>query len=701
MKTRKIRVLIVACIMFCLISALAISTNAEKLEIRDGTTSIENRAFYNRTDITSIVIPDSVTSIGDEAFNYCASLSDIVIGSGVTNIGKGALSNCPFLTNIKIADDNKYYSIDSHGVLFNKDKTVLIKYPNGSSATEYTIPDGVTSIGEGAFEGCYLVNITIPDSVTSIGEGAFGACKSLQSITIPDSVTSIGKRAFDECISLTDVTIGNSVTSIGEETFAMCDSLTNIKISEDNKYYSLDSHGVLFNKDKTVLVQYPIGNGATEYTIPNGVTSIGEGAFEGCYLVNITIPDSVTSIGKGAFGHCGVLSDIVIGSSVTSIGDGAFSICPNLTIKLADDNKYYSIDSHGVLFNKDKTVLVQYPIGNGATEYTIPNGVTSIGDEAFSYCASLSNITIPNSVTSIGSKAFSYCVSLSDIVIGNGVTSIGEGAFHCCYCITSIVIPDGVTTISDYTFSGCETLTSVTIPNSVTSIGEGAFSGCSLANITIPDSVTSIESKAFYNCYLGSIVIPGSVTSIGNEVFDDMYGHNALNAITVCGFSGTTAESYAKANDFPFVDISIAIPTSAKVLINGKEVSFTAYNIGGNNYFKLRDVAMAINGTEKNFDVVWNKELNSIELIPNQAYTAVGGELVVDSLAAPTKPVVTNSTVYIYGFPEGITPFNTAFNIKNNNFFKLRDIGMAFDFGIGWDNATKTITIDTSASYTE
>ena len=316
-----------------------------------------------------------------------------------------------------------------------------------TSIKKVIIQNGVTYIGDCAFEGCSsLTEITLPEGVTSIGEYAFSGCSSLSEIILLKGVTSIGEYAFSSCISLSEIILPEGVTSIGEYAFYNCSSLTKI-------------------------------------TLPESVTSIDSCAFYGCIsLSEITIPEGVTSIGSSAFSYCSSLSEITILKGVTSIGNSAFEGCSSLT------------------------------------EITLPEGVTSIGGSAFYGCSSLTKITLPESVTSIGSGAFSGCSSLTEINIPDGVTSIGNYTFNRCSTLTEITIPEGVTSIGKYAFAICSSLTEITIPDSVTSIGSSAFNGCSsLTEITIPNP----------NC----------------EIYDEMYtiGYGT----TIYGYTGSTAEAYA------------------------------------------------------------------------------------------------------------------------------------------------------------
>ena len=609
------------------------------IEIQNGVTNIGKCAFVNCSGFTNITIPNSVTSIGRDAFDCCTSLASITIPNGVTSIDYSAFRNCSSLTSISVDEANETYkSID--GILFTKDGKVLIAYPASKDETAYAIPDGVTTIGGWAFGNCIsLTSINIPDSVKIIEESAFFGCKNIVNINIPDSMTVIGSQAFWDCISLKNITIPMSVTKIGYNAFAVCENLESITIYSksamifkssdtipesaiiyggkgstaeeyatkygrkfveidiptvdiasgtcgENLTWVLDSDGLLKISGTGAMADYDWENKAqwyeyrsniTKSEIQNGVTSIGNLAFESCYsLKNISMSESVTSIGNSAFNDCRNLTDITISANVTSIGQGAFYNCSKLaSISVNEANaNYRSID--GVLFAKDGKTLIQYPSGKSAEEYTVPDGVTSIGSDAFGYCTGLTSINMPDSVTSIESWAFGYCTRLTSITIPDSVTSIGESAFFGCQNLVNVNIPNGVTAIKLQTFWECSSLTSITIPDSVTSIGESAFLGCkNLVSVNIPNGVTAIGWRTFLDCIsLESITIPASVTEIGNDAF---YGCSSLTSITIYsktawiadnsdtisesatiyGGKGSTAEAYATKYGRRFVEIEI------------------------------------------------------------------------------------------------------------------------------------------------
>ena len=203
---------------------------ANECNIKSGTKTIADSAFFACGSLPGITIPDSVTSIGNRAFKDCNSLKSITIPKSVTTIGNCAFYTCYDLQSIEVDSGNPEYCSEN-GVLYNKEKTEIIRFPKEITEVSFAIPKSVTKIADGAFEYCKnLTNVTIPNDMTSIGNNAFESCSGLTNITIPKSVTSIGDRAFSECSKLTSIIIPDGVLRIGESSFFKCSSLKDITI---------------------------------------------------------------------------------------------------------------------------------------------------------------------------------------------------------------------------------------------------------------------------------------------------------------------------------------------------------------------------------------------------------------------------------------------------------------------------------------
>ena len=282
---------------------------------------------------------------------------------------------------------------------------------------------------------------------------------------------------------------------IGEKpniTPVMNEDLSTETTKEELKEAFVDEWGVKYSKDGRKLLKSPkVLIGA--YSVKEGTRIICDRAFLGCRsLSEIVIPSSVTSIGDSAFCGCSSLIYISIPKSVFGLNGNPFAKW-NGKLECLSPNFVYEDD---VLFNKDKSRIISFRNQN-IKSYVIPSSVTSIGDYAFSYCDSLSEIVIPSSFTSIGDYAFSSCRSLSEIVIPSSVTSIGKGAFSCCDSLSEIVIPSSVTSIGDRAFYGCCSLSEIVIPSSVTSIGDRAFLGCSFPNNLRQELISRFGDKIF------------------------------------------------------------------------------------------------------------------------------------------------------------------------------------------------------------
>lgn len=435
-------------------------------------------------------------------YQHTNEITSVVFNDGITRIGDLAFDGC---TNIK-----------------------KVSYTGYTGAANNALPESVTKIGYGAFRDAGVTGtLELPKNLTAIGVYAFYRCKNLTgSLTIPENVTEIGYYTFSGCSGLTGpLTIPKGVTSIGESAFKGCESLTG-----------------------------PL-------TIPEGVKTIGESAFNGCKSLtgDLKIPDTVTAIGKDAFYKCsgfhgklslsnnlseicsgtfwgcsGLTGTLTIPENVTKIGSCAFRECENLTGDLYIPDTVTEVGGsafewcsgfNGTIHISNSLKEIEEATFKNCSSLTgtltIPGGVTTIKRESFSNCSQLTGkLVIPDSVmeiygggydsTKIWDGAFEDCKGFTALQLSNSLTRIPEYAFDGCSGLTgTLTIPESVTEIGYYAFQGCKNLTGpLTIPNQVKKIGKGAFEECTglTGNLTIPENVTTIDQNAFYDCgFTGSV----------------------------------------------------------------------------------------------------------------------------------------------------------------------------------------------------
>ena len=513
----------------------------------EGITSVEDSLFEYCEALNRVGLPDGVTAIGRSAFHRCLSLTEVSLPDGVTFLGRNAFESCA-LKSVKLPN-----GIKTVNEFVFQGNTLLssVELPDGvtsiesyafegcSALTEIVIPEGVTQISGRAFSGCGLKSVTIPAALKSVGDGVFADCADLESIVwnaVKCDEPNVGNflNIFTNCSCLSSFTLGESVEQLPPSLFRVRNVLTQISVREGNPNFHVAGNCLIATREKELVL------GFSDSRIPSdgSVTSIRRSAFENCGgLTSIVIPDSVVTVGDYAFFRCENLTDVTLGAGVEVIGNYAFAACRGLTSVVIPDSVVTVGNS---AFSQCENLA----------DVTIGAGVETFGANAFIYCSKITNIyikdlaawcrievadinsrpnlfaeniflngervrefVIPEGITEIGDFAFTGFQSIESVYLSNSVVKIGVYAFRGCSNVNHIYVDDletwhnlswdnpiGPLPASYDLYAGGTLVTEVTLPERAT-VKQGAFQGCkSIERVVIPRTVKKIEDNAFADC---------------------------------------------------------------------------------------------------------------------------------------------------------------------------------------------------------
>ncbi len=535
--------------------------------------TIGKSAFYGCRGIEKLVLPEGFAGLGNSSLYACSSLKELIIPSSMYSIGGWALYGLDSVEKYTVSPANAAFSSDENGVLYNGDKTAIIKYPALSPVKSYTIPASVSEIYPNAFNKCYNIEeIKFEEGsvITAIGHNAFSD-SSIKSITLPYGVKSIAEAAFDNCSYLETVVLPDGLIEIKDAAFRW--------------------------------------SGLTSIAIPGTVSAIGNSAFYGCKkLGSVTLADGITAIGATAFGSCASLKTVHLPKSLLWLDPSAFHYANSLeTITVSEQNPYYSADEYGAVYYCG-TELIWYPKLSKNTICMIPEGVTVINSEVFARAANLEKIVLPSTISSIEAGSFMGCSSLESITIPKGVTELGGGVFEDCVNLSAVAFAEDAM---------------------LATIGAGAFTGCkSLAEITIPDSVEDIRNGAFSAC-TGLKKVQFTKDSKLESISD--YAFTGSPFVTVYAPEGTVARAYAEKNRLHVpltvnVDGDKIVSDVLPMIVNFRTM------IPLRAVFEALDAEVSWDETVKRATV--KKGNKSIEVtVGSYGMTADGKELLLDSPA--------------------------------------------------------------------
>ncbi len=558
--------------------------------VASGTEIIASNAFLGAAALESISLSASLVTIEDYAFSGCSSLTALNITSSVTSIAPTAFDGCVSLSSFTVNSNNQSYAASS-GILFNKDKKTLIKYPNAKSGTKYEVATMVEKIGAYAFSGSLnLTTIQLTNKIENIGIGAFDDCANLKyntssgvnylgtssnqyyalvslSDSAKDTLKSVEAKsntyliaggAFANNSVLESVTFSSSIKYVSSDAFSYCSALKIVDFKKATKIFTaaishcpaleaivlpdtlkLIDENVIVDCPALKVIYYNIASAEDWEALKSALTPLVEGKQDSVnynsairYYYSASAPMELGNHWR-----------YVSGKPTVWTIQGELSESEGLAMTLSSDRTYYTVTGMGYFSGTDLVIPTEYEgkpvkaiaggafLGERIKSLVIPYTVEFIGANAFTDCAQLASASLGNSVSYIGVGAFKNCTKLVSVDIPDGVTFIEAESFLGCTALSSVDIPEGLKSIGASAFADCSNLNGIVLPYGAISIAEEAFAGCTkLSSATLSETVTEIGKRAFASTALAEIKIPANVIYISDSAFN---GCQTLRKISV------------------------------------------------------------------------------------------------------------------------------------------------------------------------
>lgn len=470
----------------------------EKVTLPEGVETLGERAFACCGQLKTITLPNTLRRMGYGVFAECDALWGLTLPASLTEIDGNPIPAIPlsrhfFANSLRIAPDNPVLHIENQMLLAGD--TVICA---ARDVRDVTVPEGITTIGRGAFYSAQVERVTLPEGLMEIQQEAFYDCFALRSISLPESLQSIGASAFSSCRALAEITLPEGLRTIGTRAFDWT-GLTSLHLPENLEeigYSAFASNAelqeVTFPKNLRVIPTDMLYNCSAleKVVLPEQLERIEASAFAYCEaLTEIDLPEGVQFLGRNAFERCGFAS-ICIPDSVTEIEGNPFKNCKALrTVELSPNHPLLTVQDGMLIDHVHQRVLRRLTTG---AVCIVPEGIKEIADGAFGRIPELTEIMLPDSLERIGEAAFIYC-GMREITIPKGVAELERAAFLHCDQLETVHLQEGLRVIGWDAFWECSKLTDIQLPKTLEQIGLRAFEHCaSLKQLTIPASITTL-----------------------------------------------------------------------------------------------------------------------------------------------------------------------------------------------------------------